>query len=173
MKSEVLKALQGKRLKECLERCHLTQAEFSRKAKYSPTSLNEIVKANGKRGVPDYLIAEWSEILGIDVGYFVSSEKIKSYDDYKGRKFAKDEWLKEADFLKYCNCKIINMQMVDNKEIVGYLIHSKDTGENIDITADEMRRLKMQISEYAKFIIQNLISEKKSICTRKGGDADD
>ena len=159
MKAETFKALQGKRLKECLDRCHLSQAEFSRKADYSTTSLNEIVKANGKRGVPDYLIAKWSEILGVDPGYFVVAEHIKSYADYEGLGIAKKEWKDKADFLKYANCKIINMQMVDNKRIESYYIYNSDTKKSADISAKKMKDIESRITDYIKFIIQEAMKE--------------
>ena len=159
MKKETFKALQGKRLKECLDRCHLSQAEFCRKANYSTTSLNEIVKANGKRGVPDYLIAEWSEILGVDAGYFVARDHIASYEDFKGWDFAKSEWINKADFLKYANCKIINMQMVDNKRIESYYIYNSDTKKSADISAKKMKDIESRITDYIKFIIQEAMKE--------------
>lgn len=159
MKKETFKALQGMRLKECLDRCHISQAEFCRKANYSTTSLNEIVKANGKRGVPDYLIAEWSEILGVDPGYFVARDHIKSYEDFKGFNIVKKEWAEKADFLKYANCKIINMIMTDNKRIESYSIYNNDIEKSADISARRMKKLEQDISDYIKYVVQNAMKE--------------
>ena len=163
MKKEMFKVLQGKRLKECLDLRNMSQAEFCRKVDYSPTSLNEIVKANGKRGVPDYLIDKWSQVLGVDAGFFVAGESIETYEDYKGLNLAKAEWSEKAGFLQYADYKIINMYLIDNKRIESFYIFDKKTKQHFTISAETMDAIKSRISEYIRFIMQSTLKEGDAI----------
>ena len=166
MDKETLHILQGRRLKECLKRNNISQAEFCRRAKnYDKTSLSQILNEKRKdRGIPDYLLSEWSDILGVDAGFFVAGEGIETYEDYKGLNLVKEEWLEKADFLQYTDYRIINMYLIDNKRIESFNIFDKKTKQHFTISAKKMDEIKSRISEYIRFIMQNALKE---------GDADD
>jgi len=161
MDKELLNVLQGKRLRECLDRCHMSQKEFCRRAQnYNTSSFNQILnEKRTDRGIPPHYLAEWSDILGIDPGYFVAGEQYKTYDDFKGWNFAKSKWEEESSFLKKVNCRIINMNMVDNERIESYYIFNNDTKKSACISAKKMDEIKSRIIEYIKFIVQEAMKE--------------
>ena len=165
MDKETLHVLQGKRLKECLKRNNFTQAEFCRRANnYDKTSLSQILNEKRKdRGIPDYLLSEWSDILGVDAGFFVAGEGIESYEDYKGLNLAKAEWSEKADFLQYADYKIINIQLTANKRIESFNIFDRKTKQHFTISAEKMDAIKSRISEYIRFIMQSILKEGDAI----------
>lgn len=162
MDKKTLYKLEGKRLKECLERCSMTQLEFCKRAgNYNTSSFNQILREDKERGIPDYLLSDWSKILGVDAGYFISEERFKSYDEYKGYNHLSEDWKQKLDFLKYGDFKIVNISMTDNDEIISYNIHDQKNINNIEISAMDMQAIKSQVHNYMRFLIYESL---------KGGD---
>lgn len=147
---EIERAKAGCRLKECLDRCGMSQADLLERMEYknkvTMTSAQLSQTIHGKRTLQPYFARKFAELLYVDAGYLLGADNFRfscyadyheSFDDLFGKEYHKelDEIHKYDHILSMAGYTVLGMTVVSN-EVTEYTVMSK--GKKADIPAERM-----------------------------------